>query len=394
MFRFIPIRAFGYHSIIRIRDIDAVLNNYLILKQKADVTGSTCAVVLKGNVHGLGVSDVAPVLYKSGARLFFIEDLSEGIELREILPQRDAKIYVMAGLLKNDEKFMHEHSLIPCLNSLDQIKNWNAFCEGREKNSAVIHLDAHMNRIGLLDNEVKQLSEHYFELTSNIKVDFYMSHLFDIKSSDSRNSHMQLNVLKGYLTKLPPNKVSFSCTDGMILLKSDEFNLDIVRPGIGLVGGGPNVNSPISKDAKHTMEIYTKISQIKTVPKGAKIGYGGKYEAKRDMKIALAHIGYKDGYLSSLSETDQNPKGAFMFIDKYKLPVIGRISLGVTTLDVTDVPNEILEKFGYVEVIGPNVDIKYLADIIGCYEILMSLGRPNNKINDFTLSEYSNKFNQ
>lgn len=389
MFRIIPPEAFNFHSIVRIRDIDSVVHNYRILKSKAEKTNSICAVVLKGDVHGLGINDVAPALYKCGARLFFIEDLCEGIELRNILKYDDAKIYVMAGLFKGDEGYFYQNNLIPCLNSIEQIKCWDNYFSNLNKGLAVIHLDTHMNRIGLLDDDVKYLSNNFIKLTSNINIEFYMSHLFDIKGNNKNNSYIQLDTLNNYLKELPKAKVSLSCTDGMVLLDNNVFNLDIVRPGVGLLGGAPNVNSPISEDVKHTFEIYTRISQVKYIKKGSSIGYGKKYIAKSDMKIALAHIGYKDGYLSSLSETNECSKGAYMYIDGHKLHIVGRISLGVSTIDVTSVPDQLLEKYGYVEVVGPNVDIKYLADIVGCYEILMALGRPNKKINDFTMQEFN-----
>ncbi|HKH59257.1 MAG TPA: alanine racemase C-terminal domain-containing protein, partial [Flavitalea sp.] len=106
----------------------------------------------------------------------------------------------------------------------------------------------------------------------------------------------------------------------------------------------------------------------------------------------LVHIGYKDGYLRSLSETDASPKGVYMYLAGHKLPVVGKISFGATTVDVTEVPQHLLEEYYYVEVVGPNVDIRRLADIGGCYEILSALGRPNTKMADYTMSEFSKTF--
>lgn len=119
-----------------------------------------------------------------------------------------------------------------------------------------------------------------------------MSHFYDIKGNDPTHCYEQLSVLNDYLNKLPKRPVSFACTDSTILLDNQVFNFDMVRIGIGLVGGAPNKNHPIDATAKTAIEINAKISQIKAVKKGQTIGYGGSYTAKRDMKIALAHIGY------------------------------------------------------------------------------------------------------
>lgn len=392
IFRYIPDEAFGPKPVVRLRDIDAVVHNYRLFKEKADRTGSICAAVVKAEVHGLQMKDVAPALYAEGVRYFFVEELCEGMKLRGILPQADARIYAMAGLLHNEEPYFKEYGVIPCVNCLEQLVRWNDYCGEKGKSSVVIHLDTHMNRLGLLDDEVEILGRDFADLTENLTVEFYMSHFYDIKGDDHTNCFRQYEVLQQYLSRLPDRPMSFACTDSVILLDNMVFNMDMIRPGIGLVGGAPNAQSPVSPDARHTIEIYAKISQIKAVKKGETVGYGGAYTTKRDTTLALVHIGYKDGYMRSLSETDAAPKGVYMVIGGYKTPLIGKISLGMTTVDVTDVPSEVLEKYKYAEVVGPNVDLKFLADQAGCYEILASLGRPNEKFADYPRREFEEKF--
>lgn len=392
MFRKIPLEAFGTKSIVRIRDIESVIHNYRLFKSKADLTGSICGVVLKADVHGLGMIDVAPALYADGARHFFIEEISEGISLRNNLANDDANVYAMAGLLEGEEEYLKDYHITPCVNCLEQLDRWNKYCGVTGRGKVIIHLDTHMNRLGLLDDEVAVLSRQFDEFTSHLDVEFYMSHFFDIKGDDHTNCYLQLDILNSYLKLLPPRPVTFACTDSVILLNNEVFNFDMIRPGIGIVGGAPNAGHPVSPDAKHTIEIYAKVSQIKTVKQGKTIGYGGAYTTRRDTRMALVHIGYKDGYLRSLSETDADPKGAFMFIQDHLVPIMGKISLGATVIDVTDVPMQILDEFKYAEVIGPNVDLKVLADKAGCYEILAALGRSNPKIADYTLKEFNTLF--
>lgn len=391
-FRHIPDQAFGIKPIVRIRDIDAVVHNYLLFKARADKTGSICAAVVKAEVHGLQMKDVAPALYKVGARHFFVAELFEAIQLRKIVPKIDVRIYTLAGILDNEEPHFKEYNITPCINCLEQLRRWNEYCQQTGKGSVIIHLDTHMNRLGLLDDEVEILSKNFDSYTSNLEVEFYMSHFYDIKGNDFTNCNRQIDILKNYLVKLPKKPVTFACTDGVILLDNEKVNFEMIRPGIGLVGGAPNAEHPISPEAKHTLEIYAKISQIKKIPKGQTVGYGGSYTTKRDTVMALVHIGYKDGYLRLLSELDNAPKGVYMFIHGYRTPVIGKISLDATTIDVTDVPEDVLKKAKYAEVVGPNVDIKVLADKSGCYEVMVALGRENKKMNDYTLQEFNKLF--
>ena len=388
-FRIIPDEIFGFKPIVRIRDIDAVIHNYLLFKEKADKTGSICAVVLKAEVHGLQMKDVAPALYNIGVRYFFVAELYEAIILREIITQKDAKIYTLAGILSGEESYFKEYNIIPCINCIEQLERWNKFCQINGKSAVIIHLDTQMNRLGLLDDEVEILSKNYDILVSHLKVEFYMSHFYDIKGNDFTNCKQQISVLNDYLKKLPKAPITFACTDSVILLDNQEVNFDMMRIGIGLIGGAPNVDHPISPEAKHTIEIYAKISQIKKIKKGQSVGYGGAYTVKRNTTMALVHIGYKDGYLRLLSELDTAPKGVYMFINGYRTPVIGKISLDATTIDVTDVPEEVIRNAKYAEVVGPNVDMKVLADKSGCYEILVALGRDNKKMNDYTLREFN-----
>lgn len=386
-FQSIPLEAFGQYPIVRIVDVEAVVHNYNLFREKVSKTNTICAAVLKGNVHGARMELIGPALYEEGCRHFFVEELCEGIQLRKILPFHDADIFAMAGLLKGEEEYFARYRITPCLNSIGQIRRWNEYCKIHGRKSANIHLDTHMNRIGLLDDAVEQLSRDFDELVSDFDVEFYMSHFYDIKGDDPTHCYEQLGVLREYLSKLPKRAVSFACTDSTILLDNDTFNFDMVRIGIGLVGGAPNKEHPIDPSARGAIRIYAKFSQVKTVKKGQTIGYGGSYTAKRDMRIALVHIGYKDGYLRSLSEKDIEHVGAYMWLAGYPVPVVGKISLGMSTVDVTDVPDDVLEKHDYVEVLGPNVDVKELADIAGCYELLASLGRQNPKAADYTLDE-------
>lgn len=391
-FRLIPDQAFGIKPIVRIRDIDAVVHNFQLFKEKADKTGSICAPVLKAEVHGLQMKDVAPALYNEGARHFFVAELFEAINLRDILPQQDAKIYTLAGILKNEEAYFKKYGITPCINCLEQLERWNQFCKINGKNSVIIHLDTHMNRLGLLDDEVEILSQNHANLVSHLDIEFYMSHFYDIKGNDFTNCNQQIRTLHNYLQKLPQAPITLSCTDSVILLDNQVVNFDMIRPGIGLVGGAPNAAHPISPEAKHTLEIYAKLSQIKRIAKGQTVGYGGAYTTQRDTTMALVHIGYKDGYMRTLSELDSHPQGVYMVINGYRAAVIGKISLDATTIDVTDIPEELLKAAKYAEVIGPNVDIKTLADISGCYEIMVALGRENKKISDYTLQEFNQQF--
>ena len=392
-YRNIPIEAFGEQSIIRITNIKELKHNYHLFRDKLALTNTICAVVMKSSLHGAKMEYAAPALYEEGCRIFFVEDLSEGIKLRKLLPYDDAKIYETGGLLLAEERYFTEHNIIPCLNCLEQVNLWNSWCKNNGKRCAVIHFDTGMNRMGLPEYEANELRERFDEFTNNLEIDFYMSHFYDIKTEDLHNCFSQAEKLNKMIVGLPKRPISFLSTDSAVLLDGHGLNFDIARIGIGIVGGGPTINHIIDPSSKMAVEYYAKLSQIKSVKKGETIGYAGAYVAKRDTKIALAHVGYNDGYLRYLSETDQKPVGAYMAVCGYKAKVVGKVSLGVTTIDVTDIPDDVLENAVCAEVIGPNADARVLAEISGCYEVFGSLGRPNIKTKDYSEEEIEKEYN-
>jgi len=143
-FRIIPDEAFGIKPLVRIRDIGAIVHNFLLFKERADKTGSICAAVLKGEVYGLQMKDVAPELYNVGARYFFVAELFEAISLREILPDTDSKIFTLCGILKNEEPYFQRYNIVPCVNCLEQLERWNLYCQKNGNSSVIIHLDTHI----------------------------------------------------------------------------------------------------------------------------------------------------------------------------------------------------------------------------------------------------------
>ena len=130
-------------------------------------------------------------MYNAGARYFFVAELFEAVNLRKLVPQKDARIYTLAGILNNEEPYFKEHNITPCVNCLEQLDRWNKFCQNNGKGSAILHLDTHMNRLGLLDDEIEILSQNHDHFTSHLEVEFYMSHFYDIKGNDFTNCNKQ-----------------------------------------------------------------------------------------------------------------------------------------------------------------------------------------------------------
>jgi len=134
-------------------DLDAIAANWRLLRDAAD--GAETGAVVKANAYGTGVDRVAPRLWAEGCRNFFVAHLSEGVNLRPLLPD-NAVIHVLNGLLPGGTEVYAEHRLIPTLGSLDEIDRWIAFC-GASPLPCNLHVDTGMLRLGLPPDELEIL---------------------------------------------------------------------------------------------------------------------------------------------------------------------------------------------------------------------------------------------
>ncbi|MHA1538847.1 MAG: alanine racemase [Alphaproteobacteria bacterium] len=347
-------------------DLSAIQANYRALR--TIVAGGQVAAVVKADAYGLGARRVAPALYGAGARQFFVATLDEGIVVRSVLPDLDVEIYVLNGVFSGSESYFPECHLTPVLNDLDDVQNWGEFCQKRgEKHSALVHLDTGLNRLGMVDAEVQALIQDP-SLLSSFSVRYWMSHLACPDDYTHPMNAAQLARFQSYLTALPVAPATLAASDGTYL--GEGFHFDLCRAGYALYGGNPSPHKFTDTPMLPVVKLLAKIVQVHDFRKGETIGYGASYTAPKDMRVATISLGYADGYFRSLSGNNT------VFVGAHEVPVIGRVSMDLVTLDVTDVPDALLFKGCWVEVINAQRSIDKIAKNAGTigYEVLTSLG--------------------
>ncbi|PCJ99442.1 MAG: alanine racemase [Zetaproteobacteria bacterium] len=346
-------------------DIAALIRNYKSLDAMSAPSCET-AVSLKADAYGLGVSGVAPVLYAAGARCFFVATLDEGIALRGVLPQVD--IYIFHGFMDAVRDVYREYNLSPVLNSLVEIELYSAFSrECDETLPAIIHFDTGMNRLGLVGDETKILCDD-LSLIEGVNLDFIMSHLSSSEEKDNPTNVAQYKRFQNIASYFKGVKRSLANSGGVFL--SEDYHLDLTRPGIALYGGCivPKMKEKICP----VVSLNAPVLQVHSVKKGDKAGYNETYCFDNDGHVAIISIGYADGIFRSLAS-----KGA-LYWRGYKLPICGRVSMDLLICDLSAVPQDHYPVPGdMVEVIGGNQTIDDLAKDAGtvAYEIITSLGR-------------------
>jgi alanine racemase len=339
-------------------------------RMNREARDAECAAVVKADGYGLGLEQLATALRAEGCRTFFVATLDEGRRLRMVDPA--TTIYILDGLLPGAAPHYAGFDLRPCLGSLGEIEEWAMFCKisGRKLHAA-IHVDTGMNRLGLDMSEVPSLTAKPGPL-DQFTLALLMSHLACGDSQAHPLNALQRERFEAVRKLFPGVPASLSNSAGVFL--GPGFHYDLVRPGIGLYGGRAFDGKPNPFD--WVVKLEARILNVRNVSKGASVGYGASFMAERDMRVATIAVGYADGFLRALSSRP-NEAQTLGHIAGHAVPVVGRVSMDVAAVDVTDVPPIEAQRGGWVEVLGARTTIDDLTDRAGTigYELLTRLGR-------------------
>lgn len=351
-------------------DLGALVSNYQFLRQKAGA--ATCGAAVKADAYGAGIKQVAPALAKVGCPVFFVATINEGIELRQLLS--GVTIYVLNGLMPGSEQTFADFNLRPVLNSLDQIDAWSFFASARwaQASPAAIHFDTGMNRLGLSRHEAQILVASPDRALS-FDVALAMSHLSSADDPASPASAQQRQLFEQLLKAFNQSRPERASVPGSLansagILLGEDYHFHMVRPGLALYGGNPipGIDNPM----RPVIRLKARILQLRDVETGDRVGYNGTYTAPSRRRIATLDIGYADGYLRAFSNKGQ------AYIKDCAVPVIGRVSMDMLAIDVTDVPPALLDAETLVDLLGGPVTLDAASKTSGlsAYELLTLLG--------------------
>lgn len=343
-------------------DLGRVRENYRILNSR--LAGVPAAAMVKANGYGLGATEVATALAAEGCTDFFVAHLEEGVALRKALGPGPT-VQVLNGAMPGTEADLMANGLQPVLNSIEQIELWRA-CDGSVDQPATVHFDTGMSRLGLPPDEIEHLLSSP-SLLDGVHVAHVMSHLASADVPGSPQSTKQLELFRQLRSQLPTGTASLANSSGIFL--GDEYHFDLVRPGIALYGGNPTPGQP--NPMLPVARLEAPILQVRHVDAGEVVGYGATHVVERPGLIATISIGYADGFLRSGSGT------AVASVGGIDVPVAGRISMDLITLDVSSVPEQYLSLGAPVELIGERQLIDDVAERAGSIanELLTDLGR-------------------
>jgi alanine racemase len=344
-------------------DLNAIANNWRTLD--AMHPGATAGVI-KADAYGLGAAQVAPKLFKVGCRHFFTAHLGESQAVRGLVP--GAMLCVLNGLFPNNPAEYSRHDLTPALGSLSELAIWRAEAArlGRVL-PALLHIDTGMSRLGFTPMELAILAQDA-SLLEGVRLEYVMTHLVSADTPDDPRNARQAELFDTATRQFPGVKRSFANSSGMFL--GDKFHSDLARPGAALYGVNPTPAR--TNPMQDVVRLSAPILQIRDLQPGETVGYNSFWTAVRPSKIAVLGVGYADGFHRALSNA------ATARFDGKPVPLVGRVSMDLTTFDVTGLevkPGDMLELLGH----GHGPDALALEAGTNGYEILTSLGRRHQR---------------
>ena len=350
--------------------LGAIAANYRTYRRLAGP--AAVAAVVKADGYGLGASCIAPALAEAGCDGFFVARLEEAIALRTISPR--ARIFVLDGAPADAVPALISRRLTPVLNSLSDIAAWSAAANvGHHVLDAVVHVDTGMNRLGLPGHELAVLSAESAKRLLGLNLVLVMSHLACSDDPTNKLNGEQLSRFRQALAMLPPAPASLAASHGAML--GPDYHFDLVRPGVALYGANPQAAEGgiawPSPNLMQTVAVLTaRVLQLRRIDSGESVGYGATFRAKRPTMLATIALGYADGFPRALSN-----KGVAV-VGGVRVPIVGRISMDLTILDVTDMP-EPPHVGDAVELLGDHVGLGEVSALAGTneYEILTRLRR-------------------
>ena len=308
---------------------------------------AACGAAIKADGYGLGAHEVVRRLAEAGCRDFFVATWAEA----QALAPSGVSLAVLHGVREDDLSAALSGVARPVLNTATQVARWKAAGGG----ACDVMVDTGMNRLGVSVDEVVG------GLLNGLTIDTLMSHLASADEDVAMNE-TQRSAFAALTGKTGARRMSLANSAGIALGAGYAF--DLTRPGIALYGG---VQRPAFEGRiRQVVTPEAQILQRRRVPAGGQVGYNATWTAPAPTEVAILNLGYADGYWRGFSN-----KGVARIGDR-ALPVIGRVSMDLTAIDVTAAP-ELAE--------GDWVAIDYAlpeaAAVSGMsqYELLTGMGR-------------------
>lgn len=288
--------------------------------------GISIAPVIKSNAYSHGIKNVAKILDPLSPPFFIVDSLYEAYILKK---EKIKTPILILGYTNHENLKFKKLNFQFAIYDIQTLHILNKYQKGVKVH---IFIDTGMKREGILIEDLPYFIKE-MKKCKNLYYEGLMSHLADADNKTSLYNKKQIEDFKK--GELLLNNAGFnfkwkhiSATYGALNIKDNNFNL--LRVGLGMYIA-PTLK--LSKKVKNVLSLKSHVIQIKNLKKGEMVGYNITYTAKKNIQIALIPLGYYEGVIRSLSNC-----GVFT-IKGVKCPIIGRISMNLTTIDISRTKN-------------------------------------------------------
>jgi alanine racemase len=362
--------------------LQAILHNLRAIRKQVGASRKILAVV-KSNAYGLGAVPVAKALQKAGTEWFGVTCANEGVELREAGIRK--RILILTGFWPGEEKRLIQNNLTPTVTRVDDLGHLERSARAAGGKSRVrfhLKINTGMNRLGIAADEVDSFARA-LAACKHIELEGTFTHFASAEDFTAQQTNEQEKVFLACLERLRALGVSpgivHMANSGAICARPSTW-ADMVRPGAILYGYYQSFDPPQKKQEvmgqvalQPCLSLRARIISLRNVPLGAGVGYAARFLTKRPSRIAVINAGYADGVVRARTNR------GWALVRGKRVPLVGTISMDLTMLDLTDVPEAVLGDV--VTIYGKDgdaaIEVSEVAHEIGTVtsDLLCALGR-------------------
>jgi alanine racemase len=323
--------------------LQAIANNLRVVRRHIGPKPEILAVV-KSNAYGLGAVPISKALQKAGADRFGVTCANEGIELREAGIRRP--ILVLTGFWPGEEKRFIANGLTPVVTRLEDVAHLERAAKSAHGLTKPLpfHLKINtgMNRLGLFPCELDSFARTLAN-SPHLKLEGTFTHFASAEDFSARQTDDQEQRFRECLDHLRELRVSpgiiHMANSGAICARPSTW-ADMIRPGAILYGYFQSFDPPEKGQeirrklpVEPCLSLRARIISLRELRAGQPVGYGARFVTQRPSRIAVINAGYADGVLR------QRTNHGCALLRGRHVPLVGTISMDLTTLDVTDIPD-------------------------------------------------------
>jgi len=316
-------------------DLDALARNLAAIRRR--VESRPILAVVKADAYGHGAVGVARALVAEGTEWLGVAIPEEGVELRRAGIR--APILVLGGFAPPQAELVLQHDLVPALFRPDQVEALS-LAAGRRGAHATAHLkvDTGMGRLGVPAEEVPAFAAVLRRAAGRVLTTGAFSHLAVADEPADPFTRRQIDRFQeavGHLRSEGCPVTDVHLANSAAIMDHPPAWLTLVRPGILLYGYPPSPHvTPMPIEP--VLSLTTRTIYMKEIPAGSSLGYGRTFVARRPTRVASLALGYDDGLPRQASNR------GYVLVRGRRAPIVGRVSMDLTTVDVTDVPGAAL----------------------------------------------------